>query len=226
MTCGMGADGGGTSGTSAIRATVGADAGSDAAIGDIGTMRRFVRVADGATAADRADGDSGVTPLCRRFTAPREGFSTALSERIRSTAFSVTGFSLSDFSNCGATFGCSVMLGSTVAMGAAAVIDAGIVPACVALIEWLLAESVVAAADIGAIELIGELIGEFMLVDSAGCWDVMPVATRAAGGSCFGRAGGMVGIVSLAPGEVGSVRLARGADTSCSAAARALLSAT
>jgi hypothetical protein len=46
-----------------------------------------------------------------------------------STDFSVTGFSLSDRSSAGATFGCSVMLGNTVAAGAAAVIDAGSAPA-------------------------------------------------------------------------------------------------
>src|SRR5688572_1706092 len=60
-----GAVGRGCIGASAMRAVmVEAAVGSEAASGEgIGTTRRFVRVADGATAAESADGDSGVTPL-------------------------------------------------------------------------------------------------------------------------------------------------------------------
>ena len=48
-----------------MRAAAAAAEGSDAASGEgFGTTRRLVRVAEvGATAADSADGDSGVTPL-------------------------------------------------------------------------------------------------------------------------------------------------------------------
>jgi hypothetical protein len=63
-------------------------------------LTRDVDVA-GATAADNAEGESGVTPLAisaaaddRIFSAGV--FSAGLSLRIRSTAFSVTGFSFSD----------------------------------------------------------------------------------------------------------------------------------
>jgi len=60
------------------------------------------------------------------------GFSAnGWSLRIRSTVLSVTVFSLIDRSNTGATLGCSVMCGSTVVAGAAAVIEVGSVPACV-----------------------------------------------------------------------------------------------
>ena len=59
-------------------------------------------MAEGATAADSAEGDSGVTPLDCRLIVGTEAvgaLSGCFSLRILSTAFSVTGFSLSDFSN-------------------------------------------------------------------------------------------------------------------------------
>ena len=91
--------------------------------------------AAGATAADSADGDSGVTPLGDQRGGRAVIFSDGGSFRPPAfprlglvaqdlvDRFSVTGFSLSDLSSAGATLGCSVMLGSTVAAGAAAVID-------------------------------------------------------------------------------------------------------
>src|SRR6187401_2160309 len=124
VTCALG----GTIGASAIRAAAAAAEGNDAASGEgLGTTRRLVRVAAGATAADSADGDSGVTPLGISAAAAARIFSDAvrsgagLSCSILSTVFSVTGFSLRDFSRTGTTFGCSVVLGNTVAAGAAAV---------------------------------------------------------------------------------------------------------
>src|SRR5262252_8062035 len=106
-------------GASANFATMGVAAGSDADSGLL-TTRRLVRVVEGATAADNADGESGVTPLdCRLMVeVVGAGFSAGRSLRILSTVFSVTGFSLSERSRIGDTLGCSVMFGSTCAAGA------------------------------------------------------------------------------------------------------------
>src|SRR6187399_1135486 len=146
VTCALG----GTIGASAIRAAAAAAEGNDAASGEgLGTTRKLVRVAAGATAADSADGDSGVTPLGISAAADARIFSDAvrsgaglsfgiLSLRILSTARSVTGFSLIDLSSAGTTLGCSVMLGSTVAAGAAAVMvapDMEVLAAVFAVIE-------------------------------------------------------------------------------------------
>src|SRR6187399_3422990 len=147
----IGALGGGTIGASAMRAAAAAAEGREAASdGGFGTTRRLVRVAEvGATAADSADGDSGVTPLGISAAADARILSDAvrsgtglsfgiLSLRILSTARSVTGFSLIDLSSAGTTLGCSVMLGSTVAAGAAAVMvapDMEVLAAVFAVIE-------------------------------------------------------------------------------------------
>ncbi len=133
----IGALGGCTIGASAMRAAAAAVEGRETASGEgFGTTRRLVRVDEvGATAADSADGDSGVTPLGISAAADARIFSDAVgsgaglslrifSLKILSTARSVTGFSLSDLSSAGTTLGCSVMLGSTVAAGAAAVMVA------------------------------------------------------------------------------------------------------
>src|SRR5204862_8181745 len=98
-------------GASAIRGT-----GNEAAMGEaVGagfgtTTRRLVRVADGATAADNAEGDSGVTPLACRLAVSGEGaiglstglsmgISSDLSLSMRSMVLSVSGFSWGDFSS-------------------------------------------------------------------------------------------------------------------------------
>src|SRR5262245_17970137 len=92
---GMGG-GGACIGRSAIFAAPGSDAasgdgagGGGATTGGAGTTRRLARVLDGATAADSAEGDCGVTPLfCRSSTGEEAILSGAFSLRILSTVFS------------------------------------------------------------------------------------------------------------------------------------------
>src|SRR5690606_25597415 len=103
-------------GASASLATSGEELGGDAASGEGCTTRRLAREEDGATAAESADGDSGVTPLDCSAEIGVGAFSAGFSLRILSTVFSVTGFSLRDLSSGlsseGGTFGCSVTFGS------------------------------------------------------------------------------------------------------------------
>src|SRR6185436_18207565 len=103
------------SGASASLATMGEAAGSEAASGVLTTRRltRDVALVEGATAADSAEGDSGVTPLDCRLMVGTEMvgvFSGCFSLRILSTVLSVTGFSFIDLSKIG-VLGCSVTLG-------------------------------------------------------------------------------------------------------------------
>src|SRR4029079_16211311 len=107
----------------------------------------------------------------------------------------VTGFSFRDFSKGlsprGATFGCSVMLGSTVAAGAAAVMLAGSEAACTA--AACVADMVVACAEVAAAAAEASVLPArvcpaavmgaiaFRLADNAGCWEVMPVVARGSG---------------------------------------------
>src|SRR3982750_4089777 len=92
---GAGAAAGGFSGVIGASLMRAAD-GSEAASGEgFGTTRRFARCGDGATAADNAEGESGVTPLAIN-AAEALIFSAAV--------FSTAGFSTAGFSAAGLSF--------------------------------------------------------------------------------------------------------------------------